>query len=791
MRPDVTAYRQLGAPIVVALRRESLELWKQRESDAELVDEVAAEKAEAYFRSHASTLGPDAVFRAKTWGRLDRQFQLSFVDAGLMPLVEREIGKRLTDLIGRVYQKLHRSIWPKKTDVSPEEGHWLIKASFWLLAAKILRDKRVRNFITLDFSQVDDVFARVARHYDSSHAGLPGLEIRSQKQRRALEAAAQDIADFSHLGHVTTESLSHVYESALITPQVRKALGTHSTPQYLVDYVVWKLRPWIEQIPEDRRHVFEPACGHAAFLVAAVRLLKELLEDKQIDRKKYLRSHLHGLEFDSFAIEIARLSLTLADIPNPNGWDLTCDDMFTKSLLQKKAGEATILLGNPPFENFKPEEREAYKAPGRAVSHTNKTAEVLGQILPELPVGGVFGFLVPRGFLDSEKSKDVRSHLCKNFEIQEICLLPDKVFSLSDAESAIILGRRIEAGASRCMVSYRRVREADKRRFETDYAVSSRSDVTQALLCSDASVSFCLPDLFEVWQNLERCHRLQEFAELGQGFQFKGRDLPPEAITITPDQREGVPAFTTFDAATIFDQPTEHRVVVSPEVIRRPGTGLTTGVPQVLVNYARVSRGPWRLRAVIDREGHAVTSRFVTVRPKTASMTLEFLWALLNSPIGNAFAFRDSGRRETRVETLREMPVPEVSRRQVAFITDLASELIEGASSHLQRDRRSSESREERCQLLALDAEILRLYDLPPRLERELLDCFAGHQREGVNADFDRYYPEDFEPWLHLHEFLSEEFQNSQASKLLESHKSFDQPEVTEALRRATEDFEE
>lgn len=792
VRPDVTAYRQLGAPIVVALRRGSLEFWKQRESDAKLVDEVAANKAEAYFRSNASTLGPDAIFRAKTWGRLDRQFQLRFVDAGLMPLVEMEMGKRLTDLIGRVYQKLQRSIWPKKTDVSLEEGHWLVKASFWLLAAKILRDKRVRNFITLDFSQVDDVFARVARHYDSSHAGLPGLEIRSQKQRRALEAAAQDIADFSHLGHVTTESLSHVYESALITPQVRKALGTHSTPQYLVDYVVWKLRPWIEDIPENDRHVFEPACGHAAFLVAAVRLLKELLEDKQIDRKKYLRSHLHGLEVDSFAIEIARLSLTLADIPNPNGWDLTCDDMFTKSLLQDKAGAATILLGNPPFENFSQADRDAYKSRGWAVSHANKTAEVLGEVLPQLPVGGVFGFVVPRRFLDSDKSKDVRSLLCKNFEIQEICLLPDTVFSFSRAESAVILGRRVSSVASRCPVSYRRVDKADGSRFETDYVVSSKSDIPQTLLCSDASLSFCLPDLFEVWQNLEHCHRLEEFAELGQGFQFKGRDLPAEAVTVTAGQHEGVPGFTTFDAATIFGLPTEHRMVLSPDVIRRPGTGLTTGVPQVLVNYARVSScGPWRLRAFIDREGHAVTSRFVTVRPRTDCITLEFLWALLNSPIGNAYAFRDAGRRETRVETFRKIPVPEVSSRQVALITDMANELIEVSSSHLQRGKSSSKSRDGIRQLLAIDSEILRLYDLPPRLERELLDSFAGHQREGVNADFERYYPEDFEPWLHLHEFLSEEFQNSQASKLLESHKSFNQPEVTEALRRATEDFEE
>ena len=92
---------------------------------------------------------------------------------------------------------------------------------------------------------------------------------------------------------------------------------------------------------------------------------------------------------------------------------------------------------------------------------------------------------------------------------------------------------------------------------------------------------------------------------------------------------------------------------------------------------------------------------------------------------------------------------------------------------------------------LHLDSLILDLYDLPPRLERGLLDLFAGNNRVGVPFQLDRYFPEDFEPLLHLHEYLSEEFQNSQASALLKSHKTFSQPEVSEALRRATEDFEE
>lgn len=794
LRSEVAAYRRLGAPIVVALRPKSLEFWKQREGDAELVAEIPANKADAYFRLHASELGPDAVFRAKTWGRLDRQFQLSFVDAGLMPLVEREMGQRLTDLIGRVYQKLQRLIWPKKAEVSLEEGHWLIKASFWLLAAKILRDKRVRNFTTLDFTQIDDVFGRVARHYDSSSAELPGLEIRSQKQRRALESAAQDIADFSHLGHVTTESLSHVYESALITPQVRKALGTHSTPQYLVDYVVWKLRPWIEEIPESDRHVFEPACGHAAFLVAAVRLLKELLEDKQIDRKKYLRGHLHGLEIDSFAIEIARLSLTLADIPNPNGWDLTCDDMFTKSLLGKKAAAATILLGNPPFENFKKNDRVTYESRGWPISYINKTAEVLGQTLPQLPVGGVFGFVVPQGFLHSSNARDIRALICRDFEIQEICLFPDKVFSFSDAESAVILGRRASSSDARCSVSYRRVREADMPRFETDYVVSSKSSVPHAALCSDASISLRLPDLHEIWGALASFPKLESLAHIGQGLFFVGRSkLASKELTTAPTRFRGaVEGFATFgDEVMIHGLPQRTWMNLDPTVIDREVTGATTGVPQVLLNYAPASRGPWRLKSLIDARGHPVTSRFITVRSNTSSVPLEYLWAILNSPLANAYAFSYLGKRDVLVGAMRKMPIPFASEHDMVRIAAQAQTYLTHAKKLLSKTSNGFEDPLARRSLLKVDAEVLRLYDLPPRLERQLLDLFARHQRTGVPFRFDRFYPEGFEPWLHLHEFLSEEFRNTQASMLLESHKSFAQPEVSEALRRATEDFGE
>jgi len=777
---------------VIVLLPDAVEVWKQCGHDAEPVETIVPAKAEAYFRKHKSKLAPEAVFRAKTWGRFEPQFQLSFVDAGLMPLVEKESGQRLTALIERVVHGLRRTLWPKKAEISEENGHWLIKSAFWLLAAKILRDKRVSGFIQLDLLQVEDVFTKVARHYDSSEGGSCGIEIKTSKQHKALEVAAGEISNFSHLGHVTTESLAYVYESALITAETRASLGTHSTPQYLVDYVVGKLRPWISEIPEDQRDVFEPACGHSAFLVAAMRLLKEMLSaDKQADRRQYLRKHLHGVEIDSFAMEIARLSLTLADIPNANGWDLVCDDMFTKSLLTKKSRRASILLGNPPFENFSKEDREAYsRSEGRGLL-VNKTAEVLAQVLPSLPVGGVFGFVVPKGFLHSPKTREVRSLICRDFEIQEICLFPDKVFLFSDAESAVILGRRVSSPVPRHCVSYRRVREADMDRFRLDYEVTSRQIVPQNQLCDTAGYDMLLPDLFDVWDAVKGLPCLASMADLGQGFQFKGRDLPPGAETVVDGQHRGVPGFIRFDAQTIYSLPTEHRVITDADVIQRARTGLCTGIPQILLNEAPVSRKPWRLRAVIDRKGRAVTSSFISVRPKTADVPLEFLWGLLNSPVANAYAFCHSSKRHTNVGVLRKMPIPPVSKTDMNRIAKLARKFRQQATKQSLISVEFGCNPKAKKHLLALDAEILRLYDLSPKLERELLDFFAGHERKGLGFAFDRYFPEDFEPYIHLHEYLSGAFANSTAASLLKTHRTFDTPEVSEALRRATEDFEE
>ena len=344
---DIFALHGLGAPVVFVCTDEGLEWWKQSTRTPERIGGVIPPSNVAkFFDSHKGDFQPNLVYRAKTWGRYEKQHQLSFVDLGLMPLVDGEIGQRLVDLIIRNVDRLKSTLrWKALNEV---KAQWLLKAVFWLISAKILRDKSVGRFVQLDLLDVVTVFEVVSKHF-----GTQSVEVTSDRQRKALTDLAADIAKFSSLQLATTESLGYVYENALVSKATRKALGTHSTPAFLVDYIVGRLGSQIEGISQNDRNIFEPACGHAAFLVSGMRYLTDLLpEDQRANepRRTYLRKRVHGIETDAFALEIARLSLSLTDIPNPNGWDLQPDDMFIGDALEKQARAATILLSNPPFE---------------------------------------------------------------------------------------------------------------------------------------------------------------------------------------------------------------------------------------------------------------------------------------------------------------------------------------------------------------------------------------------------------------------------------------------------------
>jgi hypothetical protein len=732
----VVPFRSLGAPILFACFGEKL-LWFQHDvAGSRLLETIEAKDVRGFFDAHREEFAPQRLYRAKTSAKFQVGEQLDFVDVGLMPVLERESGRRLGRMVESLVAEVHEAL--PKAAPSRQFARWLFQSVFWLLAARLLRDKNVPSFKTVNVGDPDDVFDRVSRHYNAKSPTFA-----SGAERRAIAAAAKRAAGFGSLGNVTTESLAYVYENTLVSAEAREALGTHSTPPWLVDYVVWQLAPWIEELPPAARHVLEPACGHSAFLVAAVRLLRELesgvTDDKA--RLRYLREHIHGIEVDDFAREIGRLSLTLADVPNANGWDLSSGDMFVGNDLAKQAKRAGVVLSNPPFEDFTAGELRHYKRiPGLGIRYANKAVELLARVVENTPDGGVFGLVVPQSVLNSENGRSLRERLLKGFELREICLLPDKVFENSSVESAVILGRR-RAPQLRTTVHYRRVREWDMDEFEERFEASAESIVPQSSFLLNQGLNLKLPDIPDVWEHLSAMPRLGDCVFVQKGFEFKGRaalgEREVEASKKRPGWRRAILRAT--DDYTIWQLPTVTWIDYSAETLRERGGGAKPGHPQVIVNYAPASRKPWRLKASIDKDGLPIASRFLVFRPRASALSLDALWAILNSPVANAYAFSVSGKRQTLPREWKAFPLPVLSADDANAIAQVAKQYREAVEAKAAGFFSGPDDDAVRMALLRMDAEVLRVYGLPPEIEAQILRLFDGVERIGVGCKFSAY----------------------------------------------------
>ena len=221
---------------------------------------------------------------------------------------------------------------------------------------------------------------------------------------------------------------------------------------------------------------------------------------------------------------------------------------------------------------------------------------------------------------------------------------------------------------------------------------------------------------------------------------------------------------------------------LDPGTIRRPMHGTAIGVPQVLLNYARVSRESWRIKAIIDEQGHPVTSDFLVVRPKVPASALGVVWGLCNSPMGNAYAYCHTEKRHVLAGDMRRMPVPNVTEVDLGRLNEAVADYLEaarnisarairqpqqsnGKSKSRQKTFEGIEGREpaadaavlEHLRILhwRIDAEVLRLYDLPAALERKVLDLFSGVRRRGVPFEQTEYFPKEFTELDRLSDLLA------------------------------------
>ena len=748
----VDQYRALGAPVILEIDQNEIREWavSRFPNGHALISTHASERIGELFIERATDWQPPEFLRAKNIGVFRWEPQLTLF-SGLIPELEEEIQEKLDPLLHDTLSQTQRVY--RETTGKDADSRQLFKLAFWLLTVKVFRDRQVAGFDELDASDgADDLLAALAAHYKTEPPKLLNNDAR--------QAAASRIWGQLDFRNLSVEVLSQIWSSLLVDDETRDRLGIHRTSRTIVRHIV-------DRIPfapsgDDRRIVFEPCCGSGVFLVGAMNALRhQLFGMTPQERHEYYVKHFAGLEKDPFGVEISRLALTLADFPNPGGWDVQEGDVFKPLDLRPYVRRAGVVLCNPPFRDFKPTDKAAYGA-----RTSRQPEELLNRVLDDLPPEGVLGFVLPRIVVSGSGYAQVRQRLAERFSSIDLTILPDRAFDRADAEVALLVATEpLPHKATRIF----NLKVHDSSEAWNSFVRSHNGSGGYETLKTpqEAKESLAVPELPEVWKYLRTYPTLSELLEQrGRGVRW---NQPMKAgknetgfrnvvvrSTEAEGFRKGIPPKADLCQ---FERP-QIKYLDFREKHRQFGAfDLPWDKPKVILNKTTKSRGRWRIAAIPDTDKLACYQTHIALWP-TADVDVAVLAAILNSPVPNAFVSTRAGKTDITIELLDRVPMPYLTASQAEEIRSLVRRYQKAIGSVLVKAEDAAEL------LLDIDAAILAGYRLPPRIEHELLAWFRGHPRP-VNHSQKEYFPKESQIYFSLSERRSPDFERATASEIL------------------------
>lgn len=226
------------------------------------------------------------------------------------------------------------------------------------------------------------------------------------------------------------------------TADLRKARGAFFTPGLLCDYVVrWAIRTGTEQ-------VLEPACGEAAFLVAAADRFRALgVDDTAVG------GLLHGIELHPGSATRALSILALRGYTAR----VDTDDFF----LTDPVPRYDVVVGNPPYvryQDFVGEPRRHSKAAAlrAGVGLTNLASSWAAFTVHAslfLRREGRLGLVLPAELLTVNYAAPVRRFLMQHFRRVSLVLFTERVFPGVMEEVVLLLAEGFgEGSAGECEI---------------------------------------------------------------------------------------------------------------------------------------------------------------------------------------------------------------------------------------------------------------------------------------------------------------------------------------------------
>lgn len=726
-RETVEATRSLGAPFLVVIEGDEASMWTYTASGATQLASTSASEWQMLLADRTK-FGPGPIRQLKALQvRKDAPSTGLLFDPRTLYTIQANTQSALDEMLTQFLS--HFDGEKVATGQLSLQAHYevLFPLVFRLLAGKILIDRGDSRVAAIDADDPRQVVATVETLYS-----LPVQRLQWTKTRvTQLAAAWLTLREGLYVRNVAADDLAFVYENTLITPETRKAFGTHSTPYSAADYVIRSLR-----LPEGNAaaqlRVYEPFAGACVFLTAALRRFKELFPQSWSVAKvhEHLVGHFVASEIDPFACEIARLALILADYPNHNGWRVTREDLFESDRLAERVKQCDVLLSNPPFEDF--------DEPLSGLS-VHKPVVLLDAIVKTPP--SFVGVVMPSGFSSHKVYREHIRRICEIYGDVEVMQLPEGVFRHASIGAEILIAqcRREEStqhvdARDETILRKSIVRRVDWPRFIQTLQTSSNDMVQVDPRKSPGLVA--LRPLRRVWDYLAESPSLGSVAEMHRGLEWMTDQSEASRLNAVSGFQRGL--HRSGESLAQFEVKQAVYLDTRSSKLRGGAINYPWASPKLIANAIRTSRSPWRLAATVDTDGLLVSQQFYGIwlrESRELSLNLVELCAILNSPVANAFSFAHDEQKHLRKETLQKLPLPSarISREVESVIAEYLS-ACEGDDGPLF----SSRTKSAQDLLMEIDALVLKAYDLPPRLERELLR-FMGESQRPTRVDFQGY----------------------------------------------------
>lgn len=397
-------------------------------------------------------------------------------------------------------------------------------------------------------------------------------------------------------------------------PEVRKAGGVYYTPKYIVDYIVkntvGNLAEGKEPKEASKLRILDPACGSGSFLIQAYQYLLDWHRDWYAnnepeqhakgknaaiyrsptgewrlttkERKRILLNNIYGVDIDSQAVEVTKLSLLLKVLEGESPQSLTQNfEMFHERVLPDlqnnikcgnsligsdfdkdqqigllkddevhfkinafdwnsefasifKSGGFDIVIGNPPYTYMisQPEQdyfNEHYKNQNYQKDLYLLFLERYGILLRS---NGLLGIIVSNTWLQSVTLTSIRKYMTSNYMWRKVLIPQDHVFK-AVVDTHVLIFEHAKTGKSGEAEVY-------VERLLNKIPNASHS-LKWALIPKDGSpINIAEPaDRQQLFRQISNASRpLSEFCDVFNGIKpfEKGKGTPPQTAAIMETQ---------------------------------------------------------------------------------------------------------------------------------------------------------------------------------------------------------------------------------------------------------------